>query len=204
MRSTMSTSMRRSHASGSLLCFMLKGTISSTSSFRSSVLLPSALRTSHSCPISPDRFLTYSKPQRSRPPLPPLSLYLRLSLLPEPAIVMPRTDSTSENLTLLSLSIIASNVSFIPAKCALRNLRGLGTDVMELVDVRISSLMLSRAVLTMAGSASLMRSTIRASLSRSSISSGVISSSFLRSSLVIFFSSFLGLASPPAALSDAG
>ena len=76
-----STSIRRSHASGSEPCLTLNGTISSTRALRSAISLSSFLRACHSWPISPERFLTYSKPHVSSPPLAPLSLYFRLSLV---------------------------------------------------------------------------------------------------------------------------
>jgi hypothetical protein len=115
------------------------------------------------------QFFTYSKPHMSRLlPLAPVSLYFKLSRLPEPAIVMPRTDRISESSVLLSLSIIVSKNSLRPAyckslrqdmqhtvcaffprpgthvsrlrTCGLRNFRGFGTELIEVVAVRISSL----------------------------------------------------------------
>mmetsp|Transcript_101002 Transcript_101002/g.308869 ORF Transcript_101002/g.308869 Transcript_101002/m.308869 type:complete len:228 (+) Transcript_101002:1697-2380(+) len=73
-----STSQSRSMASTSALCFILKGTISSTKSMSSLVSAPFSSLSLNSAAMSPEMFLMYSWPQLVSPSLVPSSRYFRL------------------------------------------------------------------------------------------------------------------------------
>ena len=108
--------------------------------------------------------------------------------------VVPRTssESTSASSVFVSSGLASVYDSFSAGKCGRRNLSGLGTDVIDEVEVRTSSTIFSSAALRSSFTGSRTRST-RSSISFCSAWSSSESSATSPERVLILVSAFVGL-----------